>query len=125
VAGWVDPNHEAGWFPLLGSRLYFIQACCGQVHWGCLQEPVEVANILEVLDCHEASPLIKNFEPRGLGRALISKPLIYSMAIPLGQGENWPACKYSLMHGKFILPGRGNPNGVLNRLAAQMIRQAR
>jgi len=63
VAGWVDPNHEAERFPLLGSRLDFIQASCGQVHGGGFQEPIEVTYILEVLDCHGASP-----SPRNLGR---------------------------------------------------------
>ncbi len=62
VAGRVNPNHEAGRFPFLGSRLYFVQACCGQIYGGCFQKPIEVANILEVLDCHVATPL-----PRILG----------------------------------------------------------
>lgn len=57
VTGWVDPNHETGGLPFLGSCFDFIEAGGGEVYGGIFEESVQVPEGLKVLNGHDAPRL--------------------------------------------------------------------
>ena len=63
MAGWVDPDHKAGWFPFLGAGLDLVDAGLWDIHWVVLEESRELPNVLDRLNCHTLSPVPKNHKP--------------------------------------------------------------
>ncbi len=57
VTGWVDPDHETGGLPFLGSCFDFIEAGGGEVYGGIFEESVQVPEALKVLNGHDAPRL--------------------------------------------------------------------
>lgn len=57
VTGGIDPNHETGGLPFLGSCFDFVEACGGEVYGGGLEESVQIPEAFKVLDGHRFTSL--------------------------------------------------------------------